>query len=60
MSNRLYRVPEVAEILGCGRTTVYALIKSGQLPSVRLAGCRRVASSDLEEFIAALRTAGVR
>ena len=28
---------EVAELLGCGRTTVYALIKSGELPGVRKA-----------------------
>jgi excisionase family DNA binding protein len=51
---RLYRVPEVAKILGVGRTTVYALIKSGDLPSVRVAGCRRVSSHDLESYVANL------
>jgi excisionase family DNA binding protein len=52
--NRLLRVPEVAAILGCGRTTVYHLIKQRQLPSVRVAGCRRVSQADLEAYIEAL------
>ncbi len=52
---RLYRVPEVAEILGVGRTTVYALIKSGQLHAVHVAGCRRVSELDLRSYVARLR-----
>lgn len=55
MRTRLLRVPEVAEALGLGRTTVYSLIKSGALRSVRVAGCRRVAETDLEAYIDGLR-----
>lgn len=55
MERRLYRVPEVAQILDVGRSTVYSLIKSGELQSVRVAGCRRIAASDLDLYVDALR-----
>ena len=51
MENNLFRVPEVAAILGCGRTTVYALMDSGQLRSVQVRSCRRIAPADLEAFL---------
>ena len=48
-------VPEVAAELGCGRDTVYALIASGNLPSVLIgARLRRVRRQDLEQYIADL------
>lgn len=59
MQTRLYRVPEVAELLGVGRSTIYSILKSGDLKSMRVAGCRRVASNDLEDYLNALRTSGV-
>ena len=55
MQTRLYPVPEVAKILGIGRTTTYHLIKTGELKAVKVGGCRRVSSIDLEDFITALR-----
>ena len=55
MKRRLYRVPEVAELLGCGRTTVYAQIKAGLLKSVHIAGCARIAQEDLDAYIDLLR-----
>jgi len=55
MSKQLLMVNEVAEVLRVGRTTIYNLIKSGELKSVNVAGCRRVADSDLEEYIESLR-----
>lgn len=57
--NHLLRVPEVADILGCGRTTIYGLIKSGRLQSVRVGGCRRISQNDLEAYIERLRSDGV-
>jgi excisionase family DNA binding protein len=51
----LMTVPEVARELGCGRDTVYALLASGDLPSVRLAGrLRRSRRGDLEAFVASM------
>ena len=55
MQSRLYRVPDVAEILSTGRTMIYHLMKTGQLKSVKVGGCRRVSSTDLEEYISSLR-----
>jgi excisionase family DNA binding protein len=52
----LLSVAEVAAELGCGRDTVYALLASGVLPSVRLGGrLRRIRRNDLEAFVVVLR-----
>jgi excisionase family DNA binding protein len=52
----LLKVPEVARRLGLGRSFVYQrLLQSGALPSVKVAGARRVLASDLEEFVRGLR-----
>jgi excisionase family DNA binding protein len=42
---------EVAERLRVGKSTVYKLIASGELPSVRVASLLRVRVSDLEKFL---------
>ncbi len=47
----LLRPTEAAAILGIGRTTLYALIRSGALPSVRIGGSRRIPASALRRFI---------
>ena len=52
--NQLYRVTEAAEVLGIGRTSVYALLKSGALRSVHVGRSRRITSSDLDRFIRSL------
>ena len=45
-------VAEVATELGCGRDTVYALLASGQLASVRISDrLRRVRRVDLIRFV---------
>ena len=55
MPGRLLRVPEVRERLGrASQETVYKLIRSGELPSVKLGRSRRIRESDLEQFIASL------
>ena len=51
----LLSVAEVAAELGCGRDTVYALLSSGALPSVRLGGrLRRIRRADLNRYVDAL------
>lgn len=51
----LLSVAEVAAELGCGRDTVYALLTSGALPSVRLGGrLRRIRRTDLTTYVESL------
>lgn len=51
MEKLLLRVEEVAELLDVGRTTVYALIKCGDLHSVKIGGSRRVPSTALQNYL---------
>lgn len=56
-SRLLLTVNEVAAELGCGRDTVYSLLTTGALPSVRLgARLRRIRRSDLDNYINSLST----
>src|SRR5664279_3750942 len=50
MDALLVRVPDVAQQLGLSRAKVYELMARGLLPSVKLDGCRRVRSEDLQAF----------
>lgn len=47
----LYQTDEVADLLGVGRTTAKALIKSGELRSVLIGRCRRVPDDALHEYV---------
>jgi excisionase family DNA binding protein len=49
---KLFAVPQAADILGIGRTTLYGLIKSGELQSVSVGRRRFVARDQLERFVA--------
>ena len=53
----LLTVAEVAERLRLGRATVYRLVSSGALKTVRIGRARRVAVHDLREFVERLRQA---
>jgi excisionase family DNA binding protein len=44
------RIPEVAERLALGRSTVYKLIQSGEIPTVRIGGAVRVPVDGLEDW----------
>jgi len=57
----LYRVSEVAAFLSLSRTTVYELVRTGVLPSVRIGGSRRIRGEDLARYVDSLEriTAGV-
>jgi excisionase family DNA binding protein len=54
----LFRPEEAANVLGLGRSTVYQLIGSGALRSVKVGGARRVSATALAEFVAGLDMAG--
>jgi excisionase family DNA binding protein len=48
---------EAAAILGIGRSKLYELLQTGQLPSVRTGTCRRVPAAEaLHNFLLTLRT----
>ena len=50
-TKRLLSAEELAQELGVGRTTVYALLWSGTIPSIKLGRLRRVRREDLDRFI---------
>ncbi|MBW3643221.1 MAG: helix-turn-helix domain-containing protein [Actinobacteria bacterium] len=57
MSPRLLlTVVEAAEVLGIGRSTMYELIRRGEVEVVHLGRCARVPTTALEEFVKRLRT----
>jgi excisionase family DNA binding protein len=47
-----YSVAEAAQVLGIGRTLVYALIARGELPSVKIGARRVVRHEALVAFLA--------
>lgn len=49
----LLTVPETAELLRCGQTTVYQLLKDGRLASVKIGRRRLVRASAVAAFIEA-------
>lgn len=62
MEKAFYRIPEVAEIIGLGKSLTYKLVAEGQIPSVWLAGCRsrRVAAEELKKWIEEQTRGGMR
>lgn len=50
-SARLLRARDVAAFLNVSKSFAYALLQSGQIPSVRLGRSIRVRPSDLEDYI---------
>lgn len=53
MTKLLMRLDEVGEITTLGKTKIFELIKSGQLPVVKIGKRTLVRCSDLEAFIEA-------
>lgn len=49
---KLLRVPEVAELLAISEAHVYALIRSGDIRSVKLGNARRVAQAEVDRIMA--------
>ena len=52
MDRLLLRPVEVAEAIGVGRSKIYELLASGQLPSIRVGSSLRVSVEALREWIA--------
>lgn len=50
-SKLVFNVVEAAVQLGVGRTTVYELIRSGELPSFKIGQRRLIAAKDLTAFV---------
>jgi excisionase family DNA binding protein len=51
MEKLLYRVEEVAELTGLGRTILYQLLRDGRLGSVRIGAARRIPRAALIQFV---------
>ena len=58
LGSKLLKANEVAEILNVSRSYVYFLMKSGQLPTVRIGRSVRVHPRDLKEYIELNTTRG--
>ena len=52
----VFTIPEAAAALRIGRTSVYQLMDTGQLPSIKIGTRRLIARTDLEHFIDQART----
>jgi excisionase family DNA binding protein len=48
---RLWTVDEVADYLALAKKTVYRLVETGQLKSLRISNRRRLRPEDVEEWI---------
>jgi excisionase family DNA binding protein len=57
MDKLLLTPVEAARALGIGRSTVYELMQTGQLESVRIGACRRVPAEAVHTFLLHLRRA---
>lgn len=59
MSERiLYRVPELADAIGCSKTKAYELVNKGEIPSVKIGNMLRVPAAALKRFIEERTTGG--
>lgn len=54
---QMLTIPEVASRLSLGRSTVYAMLKSGDLASVAVGRLRRIPIDSLEGFLSSLQVA---
>ena len=54
MDKLLLTPVEAAAALGIGRSKVYELMRSGDLPSVRIGACRRIPTEGLTRFLMTL------
>jgi excisionase family DNA binding protein len=61
MSNTKQRewlsLKDIQRLLGIGRTKVYELVATGELPAVRIGRCIRVNRGELDEWLRAQRYA---
>ena len=55
----LLRIPEVAETLGIGRTKIYEMIATGELPTVRIGRAVRISVTTLQKWVEEREQQGV-
>jgi len=61
LKRKLYSIDEVAEMMGdVSRSTVYNLVRSGNLAAVKLGRSTRITSESVEGFIAGLTPAHLK
>ncbi len=53
ITNRFMTVAEVAELMRVSTMTVYRLIKSGELPAVRVGKSYRIRERDIDTYLSA-------
>ncbi len=46
-----FSTADAAQILGCSRSQIYVLIKTGELDSARIRGSRRITEGQLVRYI---------
>lgn len=56
----LLPLAEAMRLLGISRTTLYALMRTGDLPYVKVRSDRRIARADIDLYVAKLREAAVK
>jgi excisionase family DNA binding protein len=47
----LYSAEEVGRLIGFGRSTVYEMLRSGEIPSIQVVGRKRVRRESLDAWI---------
>ncbi len=52
MEKRTYSIPEVAEVLGIGRTAAYEAARTGEIPTIRIGKRILVPVAALERLLA--------
>lgn len=51
MTESLYTVDQVAEIVGLKRATIYSLVREGKIPHIRLGRAVRFRPASIEEWL---------
>ncbi len=57
MDTLLYRPEEGAQMLGVSRATLFELLSTGELESVKIGRSRRIPRAALEDYVSRLRSA---
>lgn len=52
----LLTIEDVSRALRLGRSKVYVLVSTGEIPSVRIGGSRRIRTRDLDAYVERLGT----
>ena len=56
-NSKVIKVEDLVPILGIGRNMAYALVRSGQIRSIRIGRCYRIPLSAVDEYLDGKKTA---